>query len=65
MEMRGDTGAPVATLTGQELGEWGDIRQLGRKAEAWYRDNLIGKTVVMESTGWKVQFSRAGSKKVT
>ncbi|MDP0928497.1 LPD5 domain-containing protein [Paracoccus onubensis] len=36
---------PVAELSGDELGEWNDIRQLGRKAEAWYRKNLVGTTV--------------------
>lgn len=59
-----DGGEPVAVLRGDELGAWSDIRQLGRKAEAWYRDNLIGRTVIMESTGWPVRFGRVGSKKL-
>ena len=46
---------PVATLTGKELGEWEDMRQLGKKVEAWYRENLIGKTVVNEASGMAVQ----------
>jgi hypothetical protein len=33
MEMREDR-PPVATLRGDELGAWEDIRQIGRKAEA-------------------------------
>lgn len=55
---------PVADLTGNELGAWEDIRQLGRKAEAWYRNNLIGKRVTNSGSGMEVQFRREGSKKV-
>lgn len=64
MEMR-DARAPVARLTGDELGPWEDIRQLGRKVEAWYRANLIGTTVVNRSTGMEVQFRREGGRKVS
>ena len=56
--------APVATLTGDELGDWEDIRQLGRKVNAWYRANLIGKTVINAVTGMTVDFRREGAKKV-
>jgi len=55
---------PVASLTGNELGEWHDIRQLGRKAQAWYRDNLIGKTVRNVETGWEIKFNPTGAKKI-
>ncbi|MDO5643852.1 MAG: hypothetical protein Q4G26_15880, partial [Paracoccus sp. (in: a-proteobacteria)] len=44
--------------------EWSDVRQLGRKAEAWYRENLVGTTVTMKRTGWRIQFGRVGSKKL-
>lgn len=64
MEMREDA-APVATLTGNELGPWEDIRQLGRKAEAWYRDNLVGQTVTNEATGMVIGFNARGAKKTT
>lgn len=55
MEMREDR-APVATLTGDEL---------GRKAEAWYRDNLLGQSVVNEASGMKIRFTKAGAKKLS
>lgn len=54
----------VATLTGDELGPWEDIRQLGRKAEAWYRENLIGGNAKNEETGWVVLFNKTGARKV-
>lgn len=54
----------VAELTGNELGEWSDMRQLRRKAAAWYRQNLVGKTLTMDSTGWVIQFGRVGGKKL-
>lgn len=57
-------GGPVAVLSGDELGEWKDIRQLGRKAEAWYRDNLLGTTVTNMETGWEIDFRRDGGKKI-
>lgn len=41
------------------------MRQLGKKVEAWYRDNLIGKTVVNEASGIAVGFRREGAKKVS
>lgn len=63
LEMREDS-APVATLTGDELGRWEDIRQLGRKAEAWYRDNLVGQTVTNEATGMEIKFDTIGANKV-
>jgi|GEM_PF-310513 len=64
-ESRFENSKPVATLTGNELGPWEDIRQLGKKAEAWYRENLIGTTVVNAATGIAVQFRREGAKKVS
>lgn len=54
----------VATLTGTELGDWSDIRQLGRKAEAWYRDNLVGTSVTNAGTGWPIKFNAVGAKKL-
>jgi Large polyvalent protein associated domain 39/Large polyvalent protein-associated domain 3 len=62
-EMR-EIGEPVATLTGVELGPWEDIRQLGKKAEAWYRDNLSGKTVTNAETGWSIGFTNRAAKKI-
>lgn len=56
---------PVASLTGDKLGEWADIRQLGRKSQAWwYRDNLIGMEVVNADTGWTIGFQTRGAKKI-
>jgi hypothetical protein len=60
--MREDA-APVATLTGNELGAWEDIRQLGKKAEARYRDNLAGTTAIKADTGWEIVFAGSGAKK--
>jgi hypothetical protein len=58
----------VAELTGDELGPWEDIRQLGRKAGAWYRANFIlggvPVTVMNEATGWKIIFNGKGADKV-
>lgn len=61
-EMRGDV---VARLSGDELGPWEDIRQLGRKAGDWYRANLAGTTVVNKASGMKITFTRAGAKKLS
>jgi N12 class adenine-specific DNA methylase len=55
---------PVTSLTGDELGIVADIRELGRAAEGWYTDNLIGKSVVNAETGWDIRFSRRGAKKI-
>ncbi|TRW94932.1 PLxRFG domain-containing protein [Paracoccus sp. M683] len=55
---------PVATLTGNELGEWSDMLDLQRKARKWYRENLQGSTVVNLATGWPIKFTRAGSGKI-
>lgn len=63
-EMREAGPQPVATLRGDELGDWSDIRQLGRKAEAWYRKNLVGSTVTNRKTGWLIDFRKDGSKKI-
>ncbi|WP_245155676.1 hypothetical protein [Paracoccus ravus] len=40
------------------------MRDLGRKAEAWYRKNLVGKTVTNAATGWKIGFNRTGARKI-
>ena len=56
---------PVATLTGNELGAWEDIRQLGKKAEAWYRKNLLGSSVVNKDSGMSITFTNAGAKKLS
>lgn len=55
----------VATLSGNELGDWADVLQLGRKANKWYRDNLQGKTVTNTETGWSIQFSGSGGRKIS
>lgn len=54
---------PVAVLTGAEL-EGGDIRELRRAAQHWYRDNLSGQTVTT-ADGWIVRFGARGLKKST
>lgn len=63
-----DMSGPVVTLTGDELGPWTDVRQLGRKASAWYRNNLIDiekpVTVTNRKTGWKIEFNGKGAGKV-
>jgi hypothetical protein len=41
------------------------MRQLGRKAEAWYRDNLVGQTVENKATGMVIRFNARGAKKST
>lgn len=62
---RGEPSAePVATLTGDELGAWEDMRQLGKKAEAWYRNNLVGQKVTNTDTGWSIGFTNRGAKKI-
>lgn len=65
LEMRKPEAAPVATLTGGELGPWEDIRQLGKKAAAWYRANLTGKAVTNAETGMVIIFTSAGAKKLS
>ncbi|MFT4013016.1 MAG: LPD5 domain-containing protein [Paracoccus sp. (in: a-proteobacteria)] len=63
-----DLSEPVATLTGDELGEWADIRQLGKKATAWYRQNLLPEgepvTVTNAETGWTIEFNKKGASKI-
>jgi hypothetical protein len=54
---------PVATLTGNELGEWSELPQLRKKAENWYRDNLSGTTAINAETGWEIVFAGSGAKK--
>lgn len=61
----GDDRPVVATLTGDELGEWSDIRDLSRKAFNWYRQNLVGTTTIMEGTGWSVGYTRRGAGKIS
>lgn len=60
-----DMSGPVATLRCDELGEWTDMRDLGRKVTAWYRDNLVGFTVTNEESGMKIGFNRTGANKVS
>ncbi|MDB6179011.1 PLxRFG domain-containing protein [Paracoccus sp. Z330] len=65
-ESRFDNDRPVvATLTGDELGEWADIRDLGRKAFNWYRENLVATTTIMNGTGWSVGYTRRGAGKIS
>lgn len=62
------TNSPVvADITGSELGSWADIRQLGRKAAAWYRRTFLGDKsapVVNANTGWTIEFNKAGAGKI-
>lgn len=61
----GRNGAPVATLSGDELGDWSDVRQLGKKASAWYRSNLVGAAPVTNlETGWSIKFDGTGARKI-
>ncbi|MDB6454269.1 PLxRFG domain-containing protein [Falsirhodobacter sp. 20TX0035] len=55
----------VASLTGKELGEWAELKQLQAKARDWYRDNLVGQTVTNAATGWQISFNMSGAKKTT
>ncbi|GFE61920.1 JAB domain-containing protein [Geobacter sp. AOG2] len=50
---------PVAVLTGKELGEFGDIKELRKAAFQWYRDNLHGKPVERNDLG-SIAFTRKG-----
>jgi len=58
------SGDPVASLTGQELGDAADILALGKAASDWYRANLIGQQVTNAETGWDIRFSRKGANKI-
>ncbi|MCG6110743.1 MAG: PLxRFG domain-containing protein [Paracoccus sp.] len=58
------TDDPVATLTGDELGEWSDIRDLRIKAQNWYRDHLQGQVITNEATGWEIRLTRAAKGKM-
>ncbi|WP_282028124.1 PLxRFG domain-containing protein [Paracoccus marcusii] len=59
-----DMSKPDAIVSGDELGAWEDIRQLGKKAEAWYRSNLVGRDpVINRETGWEIQFDATGARK--
>jgi len=40
------------------------LRELGRKAQVWYRDNLVGTVVVNAETGWTIGFQTRGAKKI-
>ncbi|UFM64251.1 PLxRFG domain-containing protein [Paracoccus sp. MA] len=59
-----DMREPVATLAGNELGEWSDMLDLQRKARNWYRENLQGKSVINKETGWEIRFTRVASGKI-
>ena len=54
----------VAELRGDELGKAQDMRSLGRAAEQWYRENLVGTTATHRATGMVVQFNNAGARKI-
>ncbi len=62
----GEEREPVANLTGDELGPWTNMRDLGRKAEIWYRKNLVedGGMVTNGETGWEIRFDRRGARKI-
>lgn len=65
--VRIDHSPVVAEITGNELGPWEDIRQLGRKAGAWYRRTFLegrAKPVVNAETGWPIEFNKTGAGKV-
>lgn len=66
--VRIDSSPVVAEITGRELGPWADIRQLGRKAAAWYRQSFLGRdepaTVTNANTGWTIAFNKAGVGKI-
>lgn len=58
----GRTGEPLATLTGKELGEFGDdVKALRTAAAAWYRENLQETFVEREDLG-EIRFSGKGRK---
>jgi hypothetical protein len=52
----------VIKITGQELGEYKDIKDLREKAVKYYKDNLQGTKVIKKELG-EVLFSRKGLKK--
>ena len=54
----------VASLSGDEIAAGADIREMGRNAEAWYRNNLVGTTVTNAETGMEVRFNNVGAKKI-
>ncbi|MDR2093032.1 MAG: hypothetical protein LBP58_06935 [Azoarcus sp.] len=59
-EKRETTGKPVATLTGNELGEFGnDTKALRKAAIQWYRDNLQKNPAHRKDLG-EIQFSTIG-----
>lgn len=66
--IRIDDSPVVAEITGDELGSWSDIRQLGRKAAAWYRQTFLSgdepATVTNANNGWVIQFNKAGAGKI-
>ena len=60
-EMRGPA---VANLNGDELGPYDNVRDLGKKAHAWYRENLQGTSVTNASLGRSIRFTARGGRKV-
>ncbi|MDR0675814.1 MAG: DUF2213 domain-containing protein [Elusimicrobiota bacterium] len=52
----------VIQITGKELGEYKDIKELREKAIEYYKDNLAGKKVKNETLG-EINFSEKGFKK--
>lgn len=60
---QGESPAPVATLTGNELGDFGnDVKALRAAGVAWYKDNLQGQTATNPDLG-NVMFTTVGRKK--
>lgn len=56
--------APVAVLTGNELGDAADMLDMGKRARAWFKENLRLKTVT-SSDGAPVTFTRTGEGKLS
>lgn len=60
---QGEAPAPVATLTGNELGDFGgDVKALRAAAKAFYKDKLQGTSVENPALG-TVRFTKAGKSK--
>jgi hypothetical protein len=63
MFSRSEVNEPVATLTGEELGDARDILDLEKRARAWFKNNLRGVSVT-SSDGANVKFTRVGEAKI-
>ena len=53
-----DSDAPIE-LTGDELGQYKDVKELREKARQYFKDHLQGETITREGLG-EVRFSRKG-----